>query len=124
VLGRPGHVHAPLHAVNAPPALLGGQVRLPGGSHCSPGSVTPFPQSGAVVDVVSVVDVVEVEAAGAVDVDEVDVVVVVGALGFFSDGTQRAQALRVDSRSVRASWVANWSTRVTSRAAADPGRRT
>src|SRR5262249_37728851 len=75
------HVQSGLQAVKAPPALDGGQVRLPGGSHCSPGSRVPFPHGGAVVVVVEVVDE---------DVVDDEVVVEVLVPGFLSEGTQRS----------------------------------
>jgi hypothetical protein len=88
VVGTPGQEQSAAHSVKAPPGLVGGQVRLPGGSHCSPGSGMLLPQRGAVVEVVDVEDV-EVDASIDVeDVEDVDVVVVLAA-GFFSDGTQR-----------------------------------
>jgi hypothetical protein len=63
VLG-PGHTQPSRQSSNAPPGDPDGHVALPGGSHCSPGSTTPFPQTGpwmvvVVVDGGVVVDVVE-----------------------------------------------------------------
>jgi hypothetical protein len=42
------------HVVKAPPGESGGQVSLPGGSHCSPSSRVPLPHAGGVVVVVVV----------------------------------------------------------------------
>src|SRR5260370_928528 len=42
---------------------MGGQVRLPGGSHCSPASRTPLPQPGVMTVVVVVVAIVVVVVA-------------------------------------------------------------
>src|SRR6266481_5380813 len=39
---------------------MGGQVRLPGGSHCSPASRTPLPQTGVMTVVVVVLAVLVV----------------------------------------------------------------
>jgi hypothetical protein len=54
------------HAVNAPPGESGGQVSLPGGSHCSTPSTVPLPQTGDGAVVVVVVTVVVVDAATVV----------------------------------------------------------
>src|SRR5262249_38830410 len=50
-----GQLHPASHARFAPPGLMGGQVKLPGGSHCSAASRCPLPQTGGVVTVVVVV---------------------------------------------------------------------
>jgi len=96
-----GHVQSPLQ-MKAPVGLVGfGQVALPGGSHCSPGSITPFPQVGA-VDVV--VDVVVVTVTD-VTVDDVVVVVV--------DALQLPQQSRCPPKTTPPSatqWLADFST--------------
>jgi hypothetical protein len=60
VVVAPGQTQPGWHSSIAPPGELGGQVRLPGGSHCSPGSTLPSPHAGAIVVVVVVVTVVVV----------------------------------------------------------------
>lgn len=47
-----GHVQSSWHSRMMWPGPRAGQVRLQGGSHSSPGSMTPLPQSGVVVVVV------------------------------------------------------------------------
>jgi hypothetical protein len=97
-----GHWQVGPHARKAPVGEEGsGQVRLPGGSHCSLGSIAPLPHSGAVlvvvlllVELLVLVDddelVLVVVMRTLLDVDDdVDVEVVV-APGFLSDGTQNA----------------------------------
>src|SRR3989442_15931215 len=44
-----GQTQPAWHARFSPPGLMGGQVRLPGGSHCSPRSRCPLPQTAGVV---------------------------------------------------------------------------
>jgi hypothetical protein len=79
VVVGPGHVQSPWQMpVNAP------VHELPGGSHCSPPSIVPLPQSSSVVLVVVVVVVTVgsvVEVVGGSVVDVVEVVVVVGPPG-------------------------------------------
>jgi hypothetical protein len=70
-----GHRQLKAHGTNAPAGEPGGQVMLPGGSQCSPGSITRLPHGDNVVVVVPVVVVV--------------VVVVVGGW-FLRDGTQNS----------------------------------
>jgi len=72
VVVPPGQMQPGWHSSIAPPGDEGGHVRLPGGSHCSPGSSMPFPHDG----VGTVVVVVE---APVVVVEENTVVVVVPA---------------------------------------------
>src|SRR6185295_5663542 len=84
VVGPPGQTQPGWHSSNAPPGELGsGQFRLPGGSHCSPGSTVPLPQDGGVV-VLVVVD--------AVAVVVVAVIVVVGSPGQTQPGRQSSSA--------------------------------
>jgi len=79
----PGQVQSARQSSMAPPGELGGHVALPGGSHCSPGSMNELPQDvGRVVldeddDVVVTVTVVVVWPGLVVDVVGGTVVVVV-----------------------------------------------
>jgi hypothetical protein len=62
VVVAPGQRQFESQARNAPPGDPGGHVMLPGGSHCSPGSIVLLPHRfGTVVDVEVVVDVATVE---------------------------------------------------------------
>src|SRR5437879_5816161 len=65
----------------APPGELGGHMRLPGGSHCSPGSTIPLPHTGpgTVLVVVPGADVVVVTVGCVVVVTSGLVVVVVAS---------------------------------------------
>jgi len=65
VVGIVGHVQSWLQGRKAPAGEPGGQVMLPGGSHCSGGWRMPSPQTWAVVVVVEVVAVVVVVVSGA-----------------------------------------------------------
>jgi hypothetical protein len=75
-----GHVQPSRQSSSAPPADPDGQVALPGGSHCSPASTWPFPQTAPRVVVVAVVDVVVGPGAVVDVVMEVVVGTVVGTV--------------------------------------------
>jgi hypothetical protein len=76
-----GQTHPSRQSSIAPPGDPGGQVALPGGSHSSPASTNPFPQTGAcVVVVVDVVLVAVVELVVATVVGVVVEVVVVSVV--------------------------------------------
>ena len=74
VVVPPGQMQPGWHSSIAPPGELGGQLRLPGGSHCSPGSRNPLPQ----LDTIVVLVVVETGVLVVVLLAEVAEVVVVG----------------------------------------------
>jgi hypothetical protein len=64
VVAPPGQTQPGWHSRSAPLGELGsGQIKAPGGSHCSPGSVLPSPQLGPPVVVVVVVTGVVVVVA-------------------------------------------------------------
>jgi hypothetical protein len=78
VVGTGGQTHPSRQSSSAPPGDPDGHVALPGGSHCSPASTTPFPQRGpptvvevVVLVVVSVVELVVDDVAWVVLVVEV-----------------------------------------------------
>jgi hypothetical protein len=54
VVVGPGQTQPGWHCSIAPPGELGGQLRLPGGSHSSPGSRNPLPQLDTIVELVVV----------------------------------------------------------------------